>query len=181
MGTTHRRAVTRITAIPRLALLGGAVTLGLAATACGGGTTQATQVAATGAPTVAPSTSPTDQPVSTAPPTATAALHTPQPTATPLPAIVIQNPAAGDTVHSPFHVTGSADTFEATFRVRLLDAQGRTLLDQQVHATSGSGTRGTFDTVITTAAKGRASLEAYEVSPKDGSPIHPINVAITIA
>jgi germination protein M len=83
-------------------------------------------------------------------------------------------------VHSPFHVSGSADTFEATFRIQLRDAAGKLLADQQVRATSGTGTRGSFDTVLTTAARGAATLVAYELSAKDGSQVNTVTVQITL-
>jgi len=83
-------------------------------------------------------------------------------------------------VHSPFHVSGSADTFEAVFRVQLRDGSGRVLLDQQVQATSGTGTRGSFDTVLTTQARGALTLVAFERSAKDGSPVNTVTVQISV-
>lgn len=131
----------------------------------------------------------TDQAVSTA--TAGTATGTPAPTPTttaaptpasptPLPAIVIDQPQAGATVHSPFHVTGTANTFEATFRLQLKDASGTVLLDEQVMATSGTGTRGTYDATVTTGYHGQATLTAYERSAKDGSPTNLTSVAVVV-
>ena len=62
--------------------------------------------------------------------------------------------------------------FEATFRVAILDGSGKTLVDQQVMATCGTGCRGTFD--VTLPVHGRkaqwGTLRAYNPSAKDGSP-----------
>jgi hypothetical protein len=124
-----------------------------------------------------PTATPTDRLVDSATATTSAPLS---PAPTPLPAIVIERPAAGETVHSPFHVTGSADTFEAVFRLQLRDAAGHVLLDQQVMASSGTGTRGSFDATVTTSMQGAATLVAFERSPKDGSAIHTTTVQITV-
>ena len=74
------------------------------------------------------------------------------------PAILVESPAVGDTVTSPVHVTGSANTFEATFMADLLDANGQVIAEKQVMATSGTGTRGTFavDVPFTLAQSGAA-------------------------
>lgn len=93
---------------------------------------------------------------------------------------MVSHPSTGDSVHSPFHVTGTADTFEAVFRVQLRDAGGRVLVDQQVQSTSGTGTRGSFDTTVSTTARGAATLVAYERSARDGSPINTVSVRITL-
>ncbi len=67
---------------------------------------------------------------------------------------------------------GNADVFEATFRVRVVDAGGKTLVDQQVMASCGSGCRGTFSTTVDyVVGKGQwGTLRAYDLSAKDGTP-----------
>ena len=91
-----------------------------------------------------------------------------------LPAIWVDRPAYGAAIGNPAHVTGSADVFEATFRISILDGSGKVIADQQVMATCGSGCRGTFDTTIayniTKAQYG--TLHVYEPSAKDGSPVN---------
>ena len=57
------------------------------------------------------------------------------------PAIFIESPCVGDSVGSPLAVSGTANTFEATFRVELLTTSGSKLAKRTVTATSGSGTR----------------------------------------
>jgi len=89
-----------------------------------------------------------------------------------LPAILVESPASGDSVRSPLRVDGSADTFEAVFRLRLVTADGHMLFDIPVKATSGTGTRGTFDVTVWFTAGGPATLRAYEISMRDGRMIN---------
>ena len=86
------------------------------------------------------------------------------------PAILVESPTSGENVTSPLHISGSANVFEAVFRVELRAQAGSLLASARVHATSGTGTRGGFGvTVPFTEADGRGFLVAFEVSPKDGS------------
>lgn len=87
------------------------------------------------------------------------------------PAILVESPAPFDTVSSPLRVSGSANTFEATLNVELTGADGTTLAEQVVTATSGTGERGTFaaELPFAAAAPGRLTLTAFTYSAKDGS------------
>jgi hypothetical protein len=89
------------------------------------------------------------------------------------PAVLVESPLIGDTVSAPVRVRGTADTFEAVFRLRITDAAGRVAADVRVTATSGSGTRGTFDVTIPCRAHqaGSGTLTAYFDSPKDGAEV----------
>jgi hypothetical protein len=91
-----------------------------------------------------------------------------------LPAIWLDRPAWGAAIGNPAHITGSADVFEATFRVSILDGAGKVLADQQVMATCGTGCRGTFDsTVAYTIAKAQyGTIRVYEPSAQDGTPVN---------
>jgi germination protein M len=91
-----------------------------------------------------------------------------------LPAIWVDRPAYGASIGNPAHVTGSADVFEATFRISIIDGSGKVVADQQVMATCGSGCRGTFDvTIAYNVSKAQyGTLHAYEPSAKDGSPVN---------
>ncbi len=67
------------------------------------------------------------------------------------PPIFVETPAVGDTITSPIRVCGTANTFEAVFWLRVaqdVDGEQVILAEDQVQATSGSGTRGTFDEVL---------------------------------
>jgi hypothetical protein len=91
-----------------------------------------------------------------------------------LPAVWLDRPAYGAALGNPAHVTGSADVFEATFRIAIVDASGKVLADQQAMATCGSGCRGTFDTSVPYAvAKAQyGTIRVYEPSARDGTPVN---------
>jgi len=88
-----------------------------------------------------------------------------------LPAIFVDRPAYGAALGNPGRVSGNANVFEATFRVAILDASGKSIADEQVMATCGTGCRGTFDVTIPhTVSKAQwGTLRAYNLSAKDGS------------
>ncbi|MEV0173533.1 GerMN domain-containing protein [Streptomyces sp. NPDC050803] len=87
-----------------------------------------------------------------------------------VPLVLVESPLIGDTVRTPVRVWGSANTFEATFRLKITDAAGRTAASVYGLATSGSGTRGTFDMTIPYQAtrSGPGTLTAWWDSPEDG-------------
>ena len=89
-----------------------------------------------------------------------------------LPAIFVDRPAFGAAFATGGRVAGNANVFEATFRVAVLDAGGKSLADEQVMATCGTGCRGTFSTTLDyTVGKGQwGTLRAYDLSAKDGTP-----------
>lgn len=89
------------------------------------------------------------------------------------PAVLIESPVFGTTINSPVRIHGTANTFEAVFRIELTDWDGRIVASRIVMATSGSGTRGTFDVTIpyATAKSGSGEIIASFDSPKDGSRI----------
>jgi hypothetical protein len=98
------------------------------------------------------------------------------------PAILVATPLPYDKVKSPVHVVGTANTFEATFKVKITDSTGAVLTDTSVKATSGSGTRGTFDQAITfTGGKpGTLTMTFYEASAQDGTPTNVVNIPVTL-
>jgi len=98
------------------------------------------------------------------------------------PPIFVESPAVGDTLKSPITFWGTANVFEAQFQVQLFDSKGKVLVEKAVHATSGTGTRGTFKTTLsfsTSATKGR--LKTYDLSAKDGKQVDIINIPLTFA
>jgi hypothetical protein len=88
------------------------------------------------------------------------------------PAILVELPLPFQAVSSPMRLAGSANTFEATFQYELKDAQGKILAKHFATATSGSGTRGTFDLKVpfNATSGGSGTLRVYEDSA-DGKPI----------
>ena len=98
------------------------------------------------------------------------------------PAILVESPLPFQAVSAPLRVTGTANTFEATFEYALLDPDGKALSHDVVTATSGSGTRGTFDfTVPFEAPDGLGDLVVFERSAADGSRIHQVEIPLTLA
>jgi len=98
------------------------------------------------------------------------------------PAILVESPLAFQSVTAPLRVTGTANTFEATFDYELTDPDGKVLSHNFVTATSGSGTRGTFDfTIPFEAPNGLGNLVVYERSAADGSKIHVVEIPLTLA
>ena len=99
-----------------------------------------------------------------------------------LPPIFIEEPAVGDTMGSPMYLAGRSNTFEGVFQVQVIDARGHLVANDQVKATAGSGTWGSFQMRLHLAnrAVGRGKVVAYEVSAKDGSHIHQIEIPVTI-
>lgn len=99
-----------------------------------------------------------------------------------LPAIFLENPTPGQAVGNPVHLTGTANTFEAAFMVRILGQDGSVIVEQPAMATSGTGTRGTFDVSVgyPIAAGGSGTVVVYEQSAKDGSDINVVAVPVTL-
>jgi germination protein M len=99
------------------------------------------------------------------------------------PSVLVESPTPGEQVSSPLRITGTANTFEATFNVEVVDERGRVLGKRFVTATSGSGTRGTFDAEVPFKANGAgpAKLVVFELSAEDGSRIHEVEIPLQIA
>jgi hypothetical protein len=99
------------------------------------------------------------------------------------PAILVESPSFGATVRSPIRVTGTANTFEATFQYELKDDGGTVLAKHFVTATSGNGQRGTFafNVPYDGGNAGPGTLVVYEISAADGSRIHTREIPLNLA
>jgi germination protein M len=100
------------------------------------------------------------------------------------PPILVEDPLAYTEVTSPLRVTGTANTFEATFAYELTDTDGRIVDEDFVTATSGTGTRGTFE--FTTKPfevpfDGFGALIVFERSAKDGSRVNLVEVPLRMS
>jgi hypothetical protein len=91
-----------------------------------------------------------------------------------LPTIFVDRPAWGGVLANPARVTGLANTFEATFQVRIADGDGRALAQGPVMATCGTGCWGTFDVTIPydVPSAGWGTLQVFEFSAADGSVVN---------
>lgn len=93
------------------------------------------------------------------------------------PLILVESPLPFAAVTTPLRVTGTANTFEATFDYELRDSAGKVLDSNFVTATSGTGTRGTFD-FTTKPVDGFAKLVVFERSAEDGSRVHEAEIPL---
>jgi len=97
-----------------------------------------------------------------------------------LPPIWVDRPGWGGALPSGSQVSGNADVFEAQFRLMVLDAGGRALVDMPVNATCGTGCRGDFTVKVAyqVAAAQWGTLRVFEPSAKDGSPTHVVDYPV---
>lgn len=137
--------------------------VGLLAAACGGGFREASE-----ALSASPSTPPPSPSEATTPGGK--------------PAIVVRTPAAGDLISSPVAVAGTADVFEATVSIRILDEGGQELASGFATATCGSGCRGRYETELFFFVDRRQSgtVEVFESSAEDGSQLFLVSIPVTL-
>jgi hypothetical protein len=99
-----------------------------------------------------------------------------------LPAIVVESPVIGAPVSSPVTVSGTADVFEATVTVRILDANGHEIARAFTQATCGTGCRGTFSVSVTyhVSSAQPGTIEVFDQSAQDGSPENVQEIPVTL-
>ena len=97
------------------------------------------------------------------------------------PSILVESPAPGEKVESPLRIEGTANTFEATFVATIVQG-AKTISKQVVMATSGSGTRGTFEAELDyfVDRERPGKLVVYEESAADGSRIHEVEIPLVL-
>ena len=98
------------------------------------------------------------------------------------PQILVEFPLPFQKIRSPLHAKGTANTFEATFQYELRDRDGKVVARHFVTATSGTGTRGTFDFTAPFSFHhaGMGVLVVYELSAEDGSRIHQVEIPVEL-
>ena len=96
--------------------------------------------------------------------------------------IQVASPPANATIHfSPFPLTGLARTFENMVSYRLTLDDG-TVLDQgHVQAAGPMGTLSQFRTMVKAGKTGKAKLEVFQNSAKDGSEADKVTIPLTLA
>ncbi|HEX6931255.1 MAG TPA: Gmad2 immunoglobulin-like domain-containing protein [Streptosporangiaceae bacterium] len=99
-----------------------------------------------------------------------------------LPAITVQSPVIGEQVSSPVTVTGTADVFEATVSVRVLDAAGHEIARTFTTATCGTGCRGDYSVALAYSVPRtqRGVIEVFESSARNGQPVHVQRIPVTL-
>jgi hypothetical protein len=98
------------------------------------------------------------------------------------PSVLVESPLPFDEVSSPLVFSGTANTFEATFSFEIQDSEGEIIASDFATATSGTGTRGTFDVsqpfVVDEDTSG--ALVVFEFSAEDGSRTREIDVPLEL-
>jgi immunoglobulin-like protein involved in spore germination/sporulation and spore germination protein len=98
------------------------------------------------------------------------------------PPILVEKPLAGDRVSRKFVIRGTANVFEARLVVEVQTTNGTILVRRLVSATSGTGTRGTFSTIVVLpAALRQAVVVVYTRSAKDGRPIDVARIPVRLS
>lgn len=99
-----------------------------------------------------------------------------------LPPILVTEPQMGERVSSPVTVRGTANVFEATVSMRLVDAEGKRLARSFTTATCGTGCRGTFEHELTFEVdrEQHGVLEVWQASAEDGSKMDVVKIAVTL-
>jgi len=94
------------------------------------------------------------------------------------PAILVESPLPFAEVTSPLSASGTANTFEASFNYEVYDADGNLVGENFVTATSGTGTRGTFE-FTTGDFDSISKLVVFEPSAEDGSKTKLVEIPLT--
>jgi hypothetical protein len=99
------------------------------------------------------------------------------------PAIVVERPRPGQTVTTPVSIAGTANVFEATVSIRILDASGREIARTFTTATCGTGCRGDYEHAVEfdVASSQSGTIEVFEESAEDGSAVNVVSVPVTLA
>jgi germination protein M len=99
-----------------------------------------------------------------------------------LPAILVESPTIGETVSSPVAIAGSANVFEATVSLRILDENGDEIALDFTTATCGTGCRGTYEGGLEYEVdrEQRGTVEAFESSAEDGRPINVVSIPVIL-
>jgi len=100
-----------------------------------------------------------------------------------LPAIIVQNPVIGGQVASPVTISGTADVFEATVSVRILNSAGDEIARTFTTATCGTGCRGDYSVPVRYAVTHEepGTIEVFETSMENGQPLHVQLIPVTLA
>ena len=100
-----------------------------------------------------------------------------------LPAITVRSPVIGAQVGNPVTVSGTADVFEATVSVRIVDLAGHEIARTFTTASCGTGCRGGYSVTIpyTVPRTQPGTIVVFESSAKDGLPINVQLIPVTLA
>jgi Immunoglobulin-like domain of bacterial spore germination/Sporulation and spore germination len=99
-----------------------------------------------------------------------------------LPAITVRSPVIGAQVGNPVAVSGTADVFEATVSLRILDSAGHEIARTFTTASCGTGCRGDYAVTIPYSVPRTqpGTIVVFESSAKDGQPVHVQLIPVTL-
>lgn len=96
--------------------------------------------------------------------------------------IVVAGPVVGQRVTSPITVSGTANVFEATVSISVLDAAGNEIARTFTTATCGTGCRGEYSETVRFEVDRTqpGTVRVYESSAEDGRPINVVEIPVTL-
>jgi germination protein M len=99
-----------------------------------------------------------------------------------LPLIVVESPGIGQRVGNPVTISGTANVFEATVSVRILDQHGNEVGRAFTTATCGTGCRGVYSVQVKYSVQSEqpGTIEVYQASAQDGSPTDLVSIPVTL-
>lgn len=99
-----------------------------------------------------------------------------------LPPILVESPSVGERVENPVTVSGSANVFEATVSLRILNARGKEIARTFTTATCGTGCRGDYSVSVPYQVDREQPgvIEVFESSAEDGRPINVVRIPVTL-
>jgi hypothetical protein len=100
----------------------------------------------------------------------------------PTPAIVVTSPMPGDVVSTPVTIEGTANVFEGTVRIRMVDAINNRIVDTFTTATCGSGCEGTFSASVefSVAEEQQGEIIVFEEDAETGKPRNTVRIPVTL-
>jgi hypothetical protein len=100
-----------------------------------------------------------------------------------LPAIVVTSLTIGQRISNPVTIAGTANVFEATVSIAILDARRAEIASTFTTATCGTGCRGDYSASVgyRLGSEQPGTVEVYEVSAKDGSRVNVVDIPVTLS
>jgi hypothetical protein len=99
-----------------------------------------------------------------------------------LPAITVSSPVIGQRVSSPVTIAGTANVFEATVSIWILDEDGDRIVETFVTATCGTGCRGDYSARVEYDVDHDqpGTIQVFESSAQDGRPTKVVKIPVTL-
>lgn len=96
--------------------------------------------------------------------------------------IIVYSPKKGDSLSMPFTIKGKARVFENQLNYRVLDFKDNSLIEGSIVAKSQDvGQFGAFEiTVSGLNTKGKATIQVFDYSAKDGSEIDKVTLPVVL-